>query len=267
MGDWLLNLPVLWMGALILGAIYLFTAGLYVFVTALAVGERARAFKAISPGMVPPLAIIFALLVGFLAAQVWNEEDRATTALNREASALRDVILLAREFPGEPEARLRQLIRGYIQHAVSQEWPAMARRDATLAIAPAGLVEALRLMLSLTPQGEGQVVAQREMLAALERALDARRQRIILSRSSINWVKWTVLLVQAGLTLITIAMIHSDNRAANRIIMAIFATGVGIAVLLIASHSRPFSGEISVGPTILLEIMPEAGPEGPQTSS
>jgi hypothetical protein len=262
MGGWLLNLPVLWMGALILGAIYLFTAGLYVFVTTLAVGERARTFKAISPGILPPLAIIFALLVAFLASQVWNEAERATTAINREASALRAVILLAHEFPGEPETRLRHLIRSYIQQAVSQEWPAMSRQDATLAIAPVELVEALRLMLSLIPQREGQVIAQREMLTSLESALDARRQRIILSKSSINWVKWTVLLVQAGLTLITIAMIHSDNRDANRIVLTIFAAGVGVAVLLIASHSRPFTGEISVGPTVLLQIMPEAGSEG-----
>ena len=54
--DWLLNLPVLWMGATILGAIYVVTAGLYLLITALAVGERARAFKAISTGMLPPLA-------------------------------------------------------------------------------------------------------------------------------------------------------------------------------------------------------------------
>jgi hypothetical protein len=260
MSDWLLNLPVLWMGALILGAIYVFTAGLYLLITALAVGERARAFKGISPGVLPPLAIVFALLVGFLAAQVWNDADRASTAVNREASALRAAVLLAAAFPGEPEARLRELIRSYIQDAVTQEWPAMARRNATLAIAPARLGEALRLALSLTPRSDGQLAAQREMLGSLQSALEARRQRIILSRSSINWVKWTVLLVQAGLTLVTIAMVHSDNRAANRIIMAIFATGVGVAIVLIASHSRPFTGEISVRPAILLQVMPEAGP-------
>ena len=65
MGDWLLNRPVLWMGALILGAIYLFTAGLYVVVTTLAVGERGRAFKAISPGILPPLSIILPFLSHF----------------------------------------------------------------------------------------------------------------------------------------------------------------------------------------------------------
>jgi hypothetical protein len=258
MSDWLLNLPVLWMGVVILGAIYTVAAGVYVLVTALAVGERARAFKAISPGMLPPLAIIFALLVGFLAAQVWNDSDRASMAVNREASALRAVVLLAAEFPGEPEARVRDLVRLYIQDAVTQEWPAMARRDATLTIAPARLNEALRLTLSLDARSNGQVAAQREMLVSLENALEARRQRIILSGSSINWVKWTVLLVQAGLTLITIALIHSDNRAANRLIVTIFATGVGVAVVLIASHSRPFTGEISVQPAVLLQVMPEA---------
>jgi hypothetical protein len=65
----------------------------------------------------------------------------------------------------------------------------------------------------------------------------------------------------AGLTLITIAMIQSDNRLANRIILTIFATGIGASVVLIASHSRPFTGEISVQPTVLLQVMPEAGPE------
>ena len=260
MSDWIFNLPVLWMGALILTVTYLVTAGIYVVVTKLAVGDRAVAFKSISAGILSPLAIIFGLLVGFLAAQDWTEGERASGAVNREASALRAVVLLAAAFPGEPESRLRRLVRDYIQDAVTREWPAMARRDVTLTIAPASMAEALRLALSITPSREGQVVAQREMVASLQTAFDARRQRIILSRSSVDWVKWTVLLAQAGLTLITIAMVHSGNRLANRIILWVFATGIGVAVLLIASHRRPFGGEIGVRPSVLLQVMPEAGP-------
>jgi hypothetical protein len=138
----------------------------------------------------------------------------------------------------------------------------MARLNATLTLAPPRLAEALRLALSLNPHGDGQVAAQREMVAALQ-PFEAGRQRIILSRSSINWVKWTVLLVQAGLTLLTIAMVHSDNRGANRIILAISATAIGVAVVLIAAHSRPFTGEIAVRPAILLQVMPEGGPAAP----
>lgn len=106
MGAWVLNLPVVWMSVAIFGGIYLFTAAVYVLITALAVGERARAFKVISPGMLPLMGIIFALLVAFLASEVWSQSDRANAAVNREASSLRGVLLLAVGFPGEPERRL-----------------------------------------------------------------------------------------------------------------------------------------------------------------
>jgi hypothetical protein len=210
--------------------------------------------------MLPPLAIIFALLVGFLAAQVWSEADRASTAVNREASALRAAVLLADQFPGEPDTKLRKLIRQHIQTAATEEWSAMARRNVTLSIVPLALAEALRLSLGLEPHTAGQTIAQRELVAALQTALDARRQRIVLSGSSVNAVKWGALLVQAALILLTIAMVHCDNPATNRIILGIFATGVAAAIVLIAAHSRPFSGAIAVRPTLLLQVMPEAGP-------
>jgi len=258
MGNWLLNLPVMWMTVVVLGVAYLFTAALYLLITKLATGDRARAFKAISPGMLPPMAVVFALLVGFLAAQVWSDADRANAAVNREASSLREVVILASGFSAESEQHLREFVRRHIQEAVSKEWPAMARGEATLAIVPPALAEAVRLALRLHPQDEGQTAAQREIVASLQSALEARRQRIILSRSSINWVKWTALLLQATLTLITIALVHSDNRVANRLILTIFATGVAMSVVLLASHSRPFTGEISVRPAVLLQVMPEA---------
>jgi hypothetical protein len=255
--EWLLNLPITWMALVILIASYAVAGVIYAAVTRLAVGERARAFKAISPGMLPPLAVVFALLVGFLAAQVWSDADRAGTAVNREASALRAAVLLSGQFSGETQARLQALIREHIRTAVSDEWPAMARRGATLSLIPGSLAEALEVALSLEPRSAGQTLAQRELVAALQNALDARRQRIVLSGSSVNAVKWGALLVQAALILVTIAMVHCDNPAANRIILAVFATGAAAAMLLIASYSRPFSGAIALRPTLLLQVMPE----------
>jgi len=84
MSDWLHRLPVAWMAVVVFGATYLFAAAIYATVMSLASGERARAFKAVSPGMLPPLGILFALFVTFTAAQVWNDNDRAGAAVDRE---------------------------------------------------------------------------------------------------------------------------------------------------------------------------------------
>ena len=37
--------------------------------------------------------------------------------------------------------------------------------------------------------------------------------------------------------------------------MALFATGVALSVLLIAAYSRPFTGEISVTPELLKQVI------------
>jgi hypothetical protein len=256
MGDWMYNLPVTWMAVVIFLLTFAVTAGLYALVMGLASGERARAFKGVSPGMLPPLGIIFGLFVAFLASQVWRDLDEAQAAVNREASALRSAVLLIGSFPGEPEARIRGLISRQIEQAATQEWPAMARHSATLTMIPAPLAEALQLILSLTPSSEGQTIAQREIASALQDALDARRHRIIVSESTVNWVKWCSVLLQAILALLAIAMVHSDNRVAAAIAMGVFATGVAVSFVLIASHSGPFSGEISVSPELLLQVIP-----------
>ena len=99
-------------------------------------------------------------------------------------------------------------------------------------------------------------MAQREIVTAVENALDARRQRIILSHSSVNWIKWTCLFAQAICILIAIAIVHSENRIGAGIALGIFATGVSVSVLLIATQDRPFTGEISVKPDLLLEVRP-----------
>jgi hypothetical protein len=256
MSDWLHNLPVPLMALAVFAFTYLLAIVIFAAVAILARGEREKSFKAISPGMLPVLGIIFGLFVAFTAAQVWSDSDRAAAAVSREASALRAVVLLGAGLPAEQEGRLRDLIRDYVEQSAKVEWPMMARQEASLRVAPAALAEALQLVVSMTPQGPGQQTAQREIIAALGSALDARRQRIIVSQAEVNSVKWWCLYLQAICELLVIAAVHCDNRLASGIAMGLFATGVAASVLLIAAHDRPFTGQISIGPEPLLQIMP-----------
>jgi hypothetical protein len=164
-------------------------------------------------------------------------------------------VILAASFPGEPEAHIRRLIRRHIEEAVTQEWPKMAQGRAMLPVYSEPLAEAVRLTLALTPGNRGQELAQSGIRTALEDALDARRQRIIISLSQVNLTKWLCLLVQAICTLLAIAMVHCDNRRAVAIAMGLFGAGVAVSVLLIIAHDRPFTGEISIGSAPLFQVL------------
>jgi len=177
---------------------------------------------------------------------------------------LRSVVLLSSIFSSDSEGQLRTLIRDYIEETATTEWPMLAREAATLGFTPPALLTALRYTLGLVPVTEGQKIAQREIATAIENALDARRQRILISRSEVNPVKWVCLLLQAACALVAVAMVHSDNRVTSGITMTLFAIGIAASLLLILAHDRPFVGEVSVGPGPLLQVMP--APDKSQSS-
>jgi len=255
MDDWFHELPVAWMALFVFGLTYLLALVIHAGVGRLARRGRGKTFKAVSPGMLSPLGVLFGLFVAFTAAQVWSDNDRATAAVSHEASALRTALVFAASFPGEPEARLHDLINTYAHEAASVEWPMMARRTAPLNVPPRPLQEALQFTLALPAANAGQQTAQREITSALEAALDARKQRIMVSQTEVNAVKWSCLYLQALCALLAIAFVHCEDRLASLLAMWLFATGVSVSVLLIAAYDRPFVGEIAVTPKPLLQIV------------
>jgi hypothetical protein len=65
---------------------------------------------------------------------------------------------------------------------MTHEWGSMAKRQMTLAPLPTHLIEGLKVTLAVNPADESQKTAQREIINELRRALDARRQRIVVSK-------------------------------------------------------------------------------------
>jgi hypothetical protein len=250
------DLPLGGLIAVVFGATFLVTFGVYLAIMALAARGRANAFKAFSPGMLPPMGLLFGLIVGFMAAQIWSDAGRAQDAVDREASALRSVVLLAESFPGTT-ARFDALVGRHIRTAVDEEWPAMADQRATLTVISAPLAEALQLAIGLSPRTDGERTAQRELVDSVQDAFDARRQRIIVSASGLNWVKWTGVIFVALLTLISIAFVHSDNRLSAKLALGVFAAAVATSLTLLAAQERPFSGQFAVRPDVLLQVQPD----------
>jgi hypothetical protein len=106
--------------------------------------------------------------------------------------------------------------------------------------------------------------AQPEMVRALHTALDARRQRIVISESAVGTIKWVGILLEGLCTLIAIA---GSQRKPPRLRNDIDALcdrhrPVRPAHRRIAAYSRPFMSEISAGPELLKQVHSENQPLG-----
>jgi hypothetical protein len=186
----------------------------------------ARELKAASPVTLTPLAVILALLLAFLSSRVWTNVDRAGEYVGQEASALRQAVLLADAMPPDVRNSLRESIKRHLHFIETRDWPAMGRGQANLQAIPAGLTDAMAAVLSFTPAQPTQQLAQERTLLAIEHAFEARRNRIRLSQLQIAPIQWAVIVVLTMLILVTIAMIHIDNRTAMAATLLIFSTGV-----------------------------------------
>lgn len=255
--QWLYQLDIPAMAACIAAASYLLVWIILRGVRALVQRGWAPAFKAISPVTLTPLAVIFGLLVGFLTNQVWNDAASASAAVTREAGALRTLVVLAGSLDAEHAEQVRGVVRDHIRSAVEDEWPAMADHRADWRTIRVDDSSALAVLLALPGDAAGHAQRQSALISALRDAQQARRERIVISQSYINPVKWAVLILLAVLLLSTIAMIHCDNPRASLLSMVVFATGVAACLTLIASHNHPFTGEISISPQLLQQALPD----------
>jgi uncharacterized membrane protein len=121
-----------------------------------------------------------------------------------------------------------------------------------------GLAEAMTALLSFTPVQSNQQLAQQRALVAIEQALEARRNRVLLSQAEIAPIQWIVIIGLAVLVLITLAMVLIQERLARAITMFIYSTGIAACLVLLMVYDRPFGvGGFVVQPTVLRDIMPD----------
>src|SRR5262249_24848299 len=80
------------------------------------------------PELVTITSILFALILSFSAAGVWNAWVQAQTAVRGEALALDTVLAWAGGLGADGGARVRGGVIAYARAAAEHEWPAMSRR-------------------------------------------------------------------------------------------------------------------------------------------
>jgi Protein of unknown function (DUF4239) len=240
---------------LVFGFCYVLALTTYGAAAILSRRALARELKAASPVTLTPLAVILALLLAFLSSRVWTNVDRAGEYVSQEASALRQAVLLADALPSDVRQNLRESIKRHLHFIETQDWPAMGKVQANLQAIPAGLTDAMAVVLSFTPAQPAQQLAQERTLLAIEQAFEARRNRIRLSQLQIAPIQWAVIVALTMLILVTIAMIHIDNRTAMAATLLIFSTAVAVCLVLLMAYDRPFAfGGVTMTPTVFREI-------------
>jgi hypothetical protein len=252
---WIESQSILVIAIAVFTLCYALAAVIFLLVIALSRRRIGVELKATTPVMLTPLGIISGLVIAFLASHVWANLDRATAFVAQEASAVRETVLLVDKLPAPVRGETRDALKAYLQFIETNDWPAMAEDRANLRRLPAGLPDAMNALLAFTPAGAGQQLAQERAVIAVQQALEARRNRILLSQATISPIQWTVIFVLDALLLLIIGVVHIDRPVAAGFNMAALSTAIAACLMLLMVNDRPFaSGGVTLQPTALREV-------------
>jgi hypothetical protein len=207
-------------------------------------------------------SLMFALMLSFSAAGIWNDWVQARGVVQREALALENVLALADGLSPERAAKVKAGVIAYARGAAEHEWPAMAQQvnmdDPLYAISDRALVS-LIAELSREAVTPGSSVVSMMLLPQVFEARGARLARLTLSSAGLSGVQWFALLALMAGMLVGVALVYNDDHAGTQAIaMNLCALAGAVAFFVVLAHDRPFVGVISVSPRPLLQLAAKA---------
>jgi hypothetical protein len=212
----------------------------------------------VTPSLLTPLGVILGLLLVFLSSRVWTNVDRASMAASQEATAVQELRRLADELPPEVADAIRDGVRDYLRWVEQDDWPSMMAGSGSLRVRLPGISDATKALADYNATISGLRNMQEAALAAVGKVRDARRARILQSRSFIGPGQWLVVLVLYFHVLLLISTVHIKRRISMAIALWMFSSAFAICFVLLLMYDRPFrSGGLTVGPVGIETTMVE----------
>ncbi|CAM3511992.1 hypothetical protein [Polaromonas hydrogenivorans] len=206
----------------------------------------AQSLHGVAPPFINIIGVLFGLTLAFLANDTWSAHDRATNAVFREADALRSLVTLSAALPGPLQGRVRAAIADYGQ-ASAAEWPLLARRQSSAQV-PDRADALLRLLAGRDVASAAGDTVQALMLRKVSDIRDQRDQRIGLSQTHVNPLKWLGMAFLGLVTLLSLAVVHVENPRAALVAMVLFALAAAPTAAIVLVQGNPFEQPASVSP-------------------
>lgn len=248
-----LRLPVVEMLAALVFVFGAIAICLVLFSFVLPTSSAIRSFRGVVAPFVGSVAVIFAILLGFLASDIWGRQQRAASTVRLEAENLQTLIGLATAF-GLPPEPLGAAVRGYAKAVVSKEWPSMQNGDSAPA-AEQALDHLLNTIARLDYSGPGNHELQRLLLDGGVAVSNARNARLSLSRDESEELKWLLVLALGVTCQISVALVHLESMKPQMAALALWTTSLVVVLGLLALYDAPFASPLAVSPDPIGQVL------------
>ncbi len=250
----LLYIPIIPLGIIMIFlAVALSVAGLSI-VWRFVPRNMLKAHNDLTGAIFQAVAMAYTVLLAFVVVISWQNYDKAVAHTETEANCLvnlyRSSSVLGKAF-GE---KARSSIRDYVKVVIKDEWESLGRGKEDPK-ARAILRDMWMLYKEYEPKSEKEFLFYEEDIEALDDLREARRLRIIDSRTGVHPVLWFVLAIGA-LTTVGFTFFFGSDKFINHAVMAsILGIIIVLILLTIVAFSFPFTGSARIEPSMFMQVI------------
>ena len=194
------------------------------------------------------VAMLFAVLLGFMVADSMQRFGVARETVQLEASSLGNVFRLAEGLPKDNEDKLRDLCAQYAKEVVEDEWPMLAlHKDSP----KAWLIyrQLWNTTMTFEPTTQRQSNAQTALMEAMKELGNSRRMRVEALHSGLPTVLWVVLFIGGAATIVFTYLFKADNVKIQIVMVSMVSLVICLNLFLLATYDDPFNGDVKVSPS------------------
>jgi hypothetical protein len=209
--------------------------------------EFLRAHHDVAAALLAVVGTLYAVLLAFVIVDAMSNNQQARLTAENEANALANIFRSAGAFPEPTKSQIRAYCVEYTNVVINEEWDDMAKgipcKNAWNAV-----TSLWKATLSYEPVTETQKAMYQCMIDEFDELGNSRRIRLVMSRSSVSWVLWTVLIVGAISTIVFTYFFALESAMSQVIMTGLLTMTLALNLYLLLDYNNPYAGELSVRP-------------------
>lgn len=194
------------------------------------------------------VAMLFAVLLGFMVADSMQRFGDARRTVQAEASALANVFRLSEGYPKDECSKLRHLCLDYAQEVANVEWPLLTKHQVD-SNAWAIYRKLWKETTTFKADTQSEANVQQALLTAMTAVGDNRRMRVEALHSGLPLDLWLVLIIGGVATIVFTYFFRADDVKIQIVMVGLVSLVICLNLFLLSSYDDPFSGDVMVTPS------------------
>lgn len=200
------------------------------------------------------VGLFSSVLISLIVVNTWNFYTQVEQIVSTESHAVEDFYRAAQGMPEPTKSILIKDIKTYIDVAIKEEWPQMNTNNIVGDKGRESLLNSYNHLLQFKTNDPIITNIHSKLLSHLSNLFDARRDRILSTKSHVPGVIWLVMFLSACLTIVVSYFYTAETFSIHMIATGFITASLTSTLFLIVIFAHPYQGSMRIEPETFISF-------------